>query len=192
VLVGPGGAGKGTVAKRLLERDPRLWLSRSWTTRPRRKGEPEDAYVFVDRETFGSHAASGGFLEHAEFLGQLYGTPVPSPPRGSDVLLDIDLQGARQILEKFPQRTVVVLLLPPSPEVQKDRLVARGDPMSQVERRLEVGREEVRLGRQFAHYVVVNDQVDTAVTQVAAIVEETRSARHSLEAVASDDTPEDR
>ncbi len=185
MLIGPGGAGKGTVARLLTDRDPRLWLSRSWTTRPRRQGETDQEYVFVDRPTFEEHARRGGFLEWAEFLGNLYGTPAPQPPPGSDVLLEIDLQGARQVVAEQPD-AVVVLLLPPSDEVQRRRLTARGDPPDQVRRRIETGREEVRLGRRLAVAEVVNDQVEEAVSQVAGIVERTRSARFQ-----GGETPED-
>ncbi len=176
MLIGPGGAGKGTVAERLTARDPGLWLSRSWTTRARRDGERADAYVFTDRATFEAHAAAGGFLEWAEFLGNLYGTPVPSPPPGCDVLLEIDIQGAQRVVALDPG-AVVILLVPPSDEVQQARLVARGDPPEHVERRLARGREEVRLGRSLATHVVVNEQVERAVDQVAGIVADARSAR---------------
>lgn len=178
MLIGPGGAGKGTVAERLTARDPGLWLSRSWTTRPRRAGEPDDAYVFCDRANFEAHAAAGGFVEWAEFLGNLYGTPVPAPPPGSDVLLEIDIQGAQRVAALDPG-AVVILLLPPSDEVQKERLVARGDSPEHVGRRLEAGREEVRLGRALASDVVVNDQVERAVDEVAGIVARARSTRTS-------------
>lgn len=176
MLIGPGGAGKGTVARALTDRDPRLWLSRSWTTRPRRPGETDEDYVFVDRPTFEEHARRGGFLEWAEFLGNLYGTPVPQPPPGRDVLLEIDLQGARQVLAQRAD-AVVVLLLPPSDEVQRERLTARGDTPEHVDRRIETGRREVAEGRRLAAAEVVNDQVEQAVSQVAGIVARTRSAR---------------
>jgi guanylate kinase len=152
---------------------PSLWLSRSWTTRGRRPSEPEDAYVWVTPEAFRRRVAAGGFLEWAEYLGNLYGTPVPDPPAGSDVLLEIDLQGAEQILDLSPD-AVVVLLLPPSEEVQRARLVARGDPEDHVRRRLEKGREEVERGRKIASYVVVNGDLDQAVEDLAGIVSEIR------------------
>ena len=173
VLIGPGGTGKGTLAERLIAADPSLWLSRSWTTRPRREGEPDDAYVFVDRETFEAHAASDRFLEWAEFLGNLYGTPVPEPTIDRDVLLEIEIAGARQVLERHPDATVI-LLLPPSEEVQAARLRGRGDPESHVEARLEEGRREVAHGRQIAHHEVVNEDLEQAVAEILGILDSLR------------------
>jgi guanylate kinase len=178
VLIGPGGAGKGTVAERLVANDPTLWLSRSWTTRDPRPGESAGAYVFVDEATFRAHAAAGGFLEWAEFLGRLYGTPNPSPPAGTDVLLEIDIQGARQVVAARPD-SVVVLLLPPSPEVQAMRLEGRGDTPEHVAQRIEKGIDEVRSGLEIAQHVVVNDDVDQAMAEVAGIVERARSSRRA-------------
>lgn len=173
MLVGPGGAGKGTVAAALTAADPRVWLSRSWTTRPRRPGEAEDAYVFVTREEFLARVADDGFLEWAEFLGNLYGTPDPEPPPGCDVLLEIDVQGAEQVVAKRPD-AVVVLLLPPSSEVQRARLRARGDSSEHVERRVATGREEVCRARALAAHEVVNHEVGQAVAELAGIVAATR------------------
>jgi guanylate kinase len=175
VLFGPGGAGKGTIADRLVDQVPDLWLSRSWTTRPRRPGEREDAYVFVDRETFESQVDAGGFFEWAEFLGNLYGTPVPTPPPGSDVLLEIDLQGAQQVRLRRPDATLI-LLKPPSPEVQEERLRARGDDEPHIAKRLREGAEEERIGMNIADVAVTNDDVAQATAQVAGIVERYRSA----------------
>jgi guanylate kinase len=172
---GPGGAGKGTVVARLVERDPRLWLSRSWTTRPRRRREAADAYTFVDRARFEAAVAEGRFLEWAEFLGHLYGTPLPEAPDGRDVVLEIDLQGARQVRERFPD-ALVVLLLPPSVEVQRQRLEGRGDDDEEVARRIGLGVEEERIGRELTPFVVVNDDVDRAVAEVAGILERQRTS----------------
>jgi len=173
VLVGPGGVGKGTVATRLIERDPMLWLSRSWTTRPQRPGEADNAYVFVDRDTFLANVEAGGFFEWAEFLGNLYGTPVPEPTIDRDVLLEIEIAGARQVLERHPDATVI-LLLPPSEEVQAARLRGRGDPESHVEARLEEGRREVAHGRQIAHHEVVNEDLEQAVAEILGILDSLR------------------
>ena len=126
MLIGPGGAGKGTLATELVARDESLWLSRSWTTREARPGERErGAYVFVDRATFEEGIAQGAFFEWAEFLDYLMGTPIPDPPPGADVLLEIDVQGAEQVLAQRPDATVI-MLLPPSPGVQAERLAAGG------------------------------------------------------------------
>jgi len=154
----------------LAEEDPGLWLSRSWTTRGRRPGEPEDAYDFVDRATFEAHEKAGGFFEWAEFLGNLYGSPIPEPGPGRDVLLEIDLQGARQVRSRRPDATLI-LLLPPSLEAQEARLRARGDDESAIERRLRTGSEEERSGRAIADAVVVNHDVTQATAEVAGIVE---------------------
>jgi len=163
------------VAAELTARDPGLWLSRSWTTRQRRPGEREDAYVFVSPEAFARHARNGGFLEWAEFLGNCYGTPVPEPPPGCDVLLEIDVQGAEQVLAKRPDATVI-LLLPPSPEVQAARLAARGDDEEHIAKRVEKARHETERGEQLAAYTVVNDDLRQALGELAAIVDRTRTA----------------
>ena len=158
-----------------MGRDPTLWLSRSWTTRSRRPGEAEDAYTFVSREEFLLKAKEGGFLEWATVLGEHYGTPTPEAPPGHDVVLEIDVQGAQQVLERCGAGQVVcVLLVPPSREDQAARLRGRGDPEDQVARRLELGDAELEAGRAFADATVVNDDVDRAVEELAAIIEAAR------------------
>jgi guanylate kinase len=103
------------------------------------------------------------------------GTPVPQPPEGSDVLLEIDVQGAEQVLAKRPDATVI-LLLPPSPDVQAARLAARGDDEDHIRRRVEKGHQEVERGRLAASATVVNDDLRQALDELAAIVERTRTA----------------
>jgi guanylate kinase len=164
------------VANRLVERDPSLWLSKSWTTRPRRPGESADAYEFVDRAAFEEHRAAGGFLESVDFLGSLYGTPIADPPASKDVVLEIDLQGAEQVKARHPD-ALVVLLLPPSPEEQAERLRGRGDLDAEAARRIAKGIEEERIGRSLTEHVVVNDDIDRAVAQVAGILDRYRKSR---------------
>jgi guanylate kinase len=176
VVCGPGGVGKGTVVAHLVARDPHLWLSRSWTTRAQRPGEPDDAYTYVDRATFEERIASGGFLEHAEFLGNLYGTPWPDPGDDRDVVLEIDVQGAAQVLERAPD-ALFVLLEPPSPEVQAERLRGRGDPPEQAERRIAVAQAELAEGRRLGAVRIVNDDLDRTVAEVEALIEKARAER---------------
>ena len=166
--------GKGSVANAVVERVPRLWLSRSWTTRPRRPSDAPDSYRFVDRATFEKRAAAGGFVEWAEVFGHLYGTPLPEPPAGHDVLLEIDVQGAEQVRARTPN-SVVILLLAPSRAAQEDRLRGRGEDEETVARRLAEAEREEGKGRQLADHVVVNDDLSRATEEVAAIVEAHRT-----------------
>ena len=177
VLSGPGGVGKGTVVRRLLEVDPTLRLSRSWTTRPRRPGEDEDAYTFVDTATFEAQLARGGFLEFDEFLGNLYGTPVPDSldDPDHDLVLEINVQGAEQVRQQ--RDALVVLLVAPSKEVQEARLRARGDDHEHVAQRLAIAEAEEVKGRGLADAVVVNDDLERAVAEVADILATRRTGR---------------
>ena len=152
-----------------MARDERLWLSRSWTTRARRPGEPAEAYVWVDRPTFEARVARDGFLETNDFLGQLYGTPRPAAPPGRDVVLEIDVNGAEQVRAAHPD-AVVILIVPPSEDAQAERLRHRGDAPEQVEARLALGREEVGRATSVAGHVVINDDLDRAVEEVAGII----------------------
>ena len=176
VIVGPSGVGKGSIAGALPSRVPGLWLSRSWTTRPRRAGEPEDAYNFVDDDTFEAHARAGGFLESATVFGHRYGTPVPDAPPGHDVLLEIDVQGAAQVRERRPD-AVVILVVAPSRQAQEERLRKRGDDEATIARRLAEAQREEEMGRRLADRVVVNDDLGRATDEVAAILEGHRIRR---------------
>lgn len=175
-MSGPGGVGKGTIARRLIELDPRLWLSRSWTTREPRPGEGDQDYTFVDRATFEAHLAGGGFLEHAEFLGNLYGTPVPSPPAGRDVLLEIDVQGARQVRERDPD-ALAVFVTAPSLDEQAARLRHRGDSDRQIAERLEEARREHLDAEALGATVVVNDDLDRTVDEILSLINRARADR---------------
>lgn len=176
VLIGPGGVGKGTLARRLTERDPRLWLSRSWTTRDPRSSEDGSEYEFVSPEEFRRAAADGRFLEWAEFQGSLYGTPVPTADSGRDVLLEIEVQGAAQVLDQRPD-AVVILVMPPSNAALEERLRARGDDDAHVARRLASTPAEVARGRELAAYVVINDDAERASREILSILEGLRRRR---------------
>ncbi|MGC1418596.1 MAG: guanylate kinase [Acidimicrobiales bacterium] len=176
VLIGPGGVGKGTLAQRLVESDDHLWLSRSWTTRPRRATEKGSEYVFVDRHDFESAIDDDRFLEWAEFHGNLYGTPVPTPPNDEDVLLEIEVQGAEQVRRAHPE-AVVFLILPPSMVRLEERLRARGDSEEHVAKRLSSTPYELAKGHDLASHVVINDDLDRATSEILSILEGLRRNR---------------
>jgi guanylate kinase len=173
VISGPGGVGKGTLVSRLVARDDRLWLSRSWTTRARRPGEAPDAYTFVTRAAFEAKVADGGFLEWAPFLDYLQGTPMPEPPAGRDVVLEIDVQGARQVLDRHPD-ALLLFVDAPSRAEQRRRLEARGDPADKVEQRLAIAESEADAARALGMQWIVNDDLERATDEVAAVIEEAR------------------
>ncbi len=176
IVSGPGGVGKGTIVSALVARDPGLWLSRSWTTRPQRHLEPDGAYVFADRPQFEAHRAAGGFLEWTDFLGNYYGTPLPEPPPGRDVVLEIELQGAKQVRARHPD-ALLIFVIPPSREEQQARLTGRGDAPDKVLDRLRKAEDEEPEGRMLADHVVVNDDLDRTIAEMAGIIERERLVR---------------
>ena len=175
VISGPGGVGKGTVVERLLERDPSLWLSRSWTTRSPRLGERPDAYVFATREDFEGKIAEGGFLEWVEFLDYLQGSPLPDPPEGHDVIFEIDVHGARQVLERYPD-AVSIFVDAPTRDEQAARLRGRGDDEERIAQRLAKAEEEAAVAAEIGSSVVINEDVDSTVAAIESLIQRLRSA----------------
>jgi guanylate kinase len=174
VITGPSGVGKGTLIRALVDRIPSLDLSVSATTRAPRPGEQDGvAYHFLARDEFERRVAAGEFVEWAEYSGNRYGTLRSELDRrlddGVPVVLEIELQGARQVREKMPA-AVQVFIAPPSRETLRTRLVGRGtDTPEQVKRRLETADAELAAQPEFKH-VVVNDRLEDAVDALAAIV----------------------
>jgi guanylate kinase len=176
VLSGPSGVGKGTVVRKVRELYPHVWVSVSCTTRMPRPGEREGReYRFVTREKFHEMAQAGELLEFAEFAGNLYGTPrAPVEARlaaGEPTLLEIDLQGARQVRAAMPDAQLV-FLAPPSWDELERRLSGRGtEPTAAVEARLAQARVELAAADEF-DAVVVNDDVDSAAAALVALIDE--------------------
>ncbi|WP_201739650.1 guanylate kinase [Exiguobacterium sp. SL-10] len=175
VLSGPSGVGKGTVCRVLREEEGNnLQYSVSATTRKPREGEVEGVhYFFKTREQFEDMIEHDQLLEHAEFVGNYYGTPVEwvreTLESGRDVILEIEVQGAFQVKERFPE-AVFLFLAPPSLQELRNRLVGRGTESEDViKQRLLVAREEIELMDAY-DYVVTNDEVDKAIDRIKAIV----------------------
>jgi len=174
VITGPSGVGKGTLIRSLLERMPELQLSVSATTRHPRPGETQAVdYHFLSPAQFERHVADGDFVEHAAYAGARYGTLRSElqtrMASGAPVLLEIELQGARQVRETMPE-ALQVFIAPPSIESLRARLVGRGtDDPAQVEKRLQTAEAELAAQDEFAK-VVVNDRLEQAVDELVAIV----------------------
>jgi guanylate kinase len=174
VITGPSGVGKGTLIRLLRERVPELALSVSATTRRPRPGETQGQdYHFISDEEFARHVDAGDFVEWAEYSGRRYGTLRHELERhtsgGRPVVLEIEVQGARQVRETLPDATQI-FIRPPSGEALRERLIGRGtDDSEQVERRLQVAEEELAAAGEFEHSVV-NDRLNEAVDSLEAIV----------------------
>jgi guanylate kinase len=191
VVSAPSGTGKTTVVERLVQIVPDLALSRSYTSRPTRPGEADGVdYNFVSRPRFEEMIAADAFLEWADVFGNLYGTCAADAERhlerGRDLVLVIDVQGARQVRKRFAD-TVGVFVMPPSFAVLERRLRGRSkDPEDAMQRRLETARAEVAAFAEY-DYVIVNDELEACVDRLRAIVlaERTRlrSARRDAERI---------
>jgi len=174
VITGPSGVGKGTLIRGLMERIPALQLSVSATTRAPRPGERDGVdYHFLGREEFERRVKAGEFIEHADYAGRRYGTLRSELERrlraGAPVVLEIEVQGARQVRTAAPD-AVQVFIAPPSVEALRARLSERGtDDPEEVERRLHAAEDELEARREFRH-VVVNDRLEDALEQLTAIV----------------------
>ncbi len=185
IISAPSGSGKSTLTRELLREIDNLRFSISYTTRPLRGQEQEGQdYFFVTREEFERRLAAGEFLEHAEVFGNYYGTHVGELDRaadeGVDLVLDIDVQGARQLKGTIPA-AVSIFILAPSREILEERLRARSQDSEQViERRLADAAEEIR-NYTLYDYVLVNREVKASVDVLTSIVKATRSRRDRME-----------
>jgi guanylate kinase len=174
VITGPSGVGKGTVIRGLMERIPELELSVSATTRSPRPGERDGVdYHFLGPAEFERRLEAGEFVEHADYAGRRYGTLRSELEQrlrvGVPVVLEIEVQGARQVRAAMPQ-SVQVFIAPPSLAALRTRLIGRGtDDADEVERRLRVAEGELAARSEFSH-VVVNDRLEDAIEQLTAIV----------------------
>ncbi|MCL5993375.1 MAG: guanylate kinase [Firmicutes bacterium] len=175
VVSGPSGAGKGTVCRALLDSSPELVLSVSKTTREPRTGEQDGVnYFFVTHQEFEQALSEQDFLEHACVYGQYYGTPRSAVEKllavGSDVILEIDTQGAIQVMEACAEG-IFIFLLPPSGTELRTRIINRGtESLESLQRRLAAAAQEVALAPKY-DYIVVNDRVEDARDRIFAIIQ---------------------
>jgi guanylate kinase len=185
IISAPSGSGKSTLTHRLLKEIPNLRFSISYTTRaPRGQEQDGKDYFFISPADFEARIAKGEFLEYAKVFDHYYGTHTGELERaaaeGVDLILDIDVQGARQLKEKSPA-AVSIFILPPSRQVLEERLRARSqDSEPVIERRLRDAAEEIRNYKQY-DYVLVNREVEASVDTLKSIVKATRSRRGRME-----------
>ncbi len=185
IISAPSGSGKSTLVARLMASDPGLRFSVSYTTRkPRGMEKPGESYVYITHEEFRRRVEEGEFLEHAEVFGNLYGTHreilEQAAAEGKDLILDIDVKGARQLKERIPE-AVTIFILPPSRDILEQRLRSRSeDSETVIQRRLHEAAEELRNYRQY-DYVLVNHQLEESSGTLAAIVRAERIRRARME-----------
>lgn len=185
IISAPSGSGKSTLVARLLASDPGLRFSVSYTTRTVRGNEkPGESYIYISRQEFGDRIQRREFLEHAEVFGNYYGThrEVLEQARreGKDLVLDIDVQGARQLKRALPE-AVSIFILAPSRDILEQRLRARSEDSEEViQRRLRDAAEEIRNYIQY-DYVLVNHQVEESVGTLMAIIKAERVRRVRME-----------
>ena len=174
VVSGPSGAGKGTICKALLNKNDKIKLSVSATTRKPRNGEVHGVnYFFIEKEEFTRMLENGEFLEHAQIYDNFYGTPkaaiIECLEKGQDIILEIEMQGARQIKEVYPEG-VFIFVLPPSLEELKSRIVGRGtETQEEIEKRFSCAFEEINQIVNY-DYFIVNEDIEKSVNDVEAII----------------------
>jgi guanylate kinase len=182
VLSSPSGAGKTTISRKLFEDDGKLAMSVSVTTRPKRPGEIDGThYTFVDRAKFDQMVAQGELLEHAIVFGNCYGTPrgpvMQALDAGQDIISDVDWQGTQQLKEHVRDDVVTIFILPPTIEALKERLQIRAQDTPEVVKvRMAKSSDEMSHWPEY-DYVIVNDDLETSVRQVQAILDAERKRR---------------
>jgi guanylate kinase len=185
IISAPSGSGKSTLVSRILASDPGLRFSVSYTTRQARGHEkPGESYIYISRNEFEGRLANNEFLEHAEVFGNYYGTNrevlLKAQNEGKDLILDIDVQGARQLKERIPQ-AVTIFILPPSRDILEQRLRSRSEDSEEtIQRRLKDAAAEIHNYRQY-DYVLVNHRVDDSTLTLQSIVRAERVRRVRME-----------